>query len=147
MPTIAYEDLWPGRTFELGTVTVDGTEMLAFARRYDPQPFHLDADAARHSAMGALCASGWYTGALWMRSYVDTVLADSTSLGSPGGDELSWPAPVFPGDTLTSHLTVRTARMSNSRPGLGLVGMIGQLRRGDTTVFRMSFTGLFGPAH
>ena len=146
---IAFEDLTAGRVFDLGTVSVDRDEMLAFNRRFDPQPFHLDERAAQASLLGGLCASGWFTASLWMRCYVDTVLASSTSLGSPGGDEIAWPAPVFPGDDLHAALEIVGARRSASRPELGLITLLGTLTRaGDAaapaTVFRARFTGMFG---
>ena len=146
---IAFEDLTAGTRFALGSVVVDGDEMLAFNRRFDPQPFHLDEEAAKESLMGGLCASGWFTASLWMRCYVDTVLASSTSLGSPGGDEIAWPAPVFPGDELAATLEIAAARRSASRPTLGLVTLVGAMTRTGTdatprTVFRSRFTGMFG---
>lgn len=143
MSTIAYEDLHPGSTFDLGKVEIDRGEMLDFARRFDPQPFHLDEEAGRRSALGGLCASGWYTASLWMRAYVDGVLADSTSQGSPGGTELSWQKPVFPGDVLHFGLEIVDRRVSRSKPGLGLVDMTGTADRGADRVLRFTFTGLF----
>ncbi|MDN5859831.1 MAG: acyl dehydratase, partial [Pseudonocardia sp.] len=95
MPDLFFEDLTAGRVFDLGTVTIDRDEMIAFARRFDPQPFHIDEQAGQESIFGRLAASGWYTSSLWMRAYVDHVLARAASLGSPGGDEVAWPAPVF----------------------------------------------------
>jgi acyl dehydratase len=142
--TIAYEDLTPGRVIPLGDVKVDREEMLEFARRFDPQPFHLDEEAGRRSVLGGLAASGWFTASLWMRAYVDHVLADSTSQGSPGGRELSWLAPVFAGDVLRCELEVLSARRSAKRPMLGLVEIAGTANRGDQTVLRFTFTGLFG---
>jgi acyl dehydratase len=118
--------------------------MLDFAKRFDPQPFHLDEDAGRNSVLGGLCASGWFTASLWMRAYVDHVLADSTSQGSPGGRELSWLAPVFPDDELRFELEVLSARRSKSRPRLGLVEIRGTAHRADDVVMRFTFTGLFG---
>lgn len=144
MPTIAYEDLGPGRVIDLGTVSVDREEMLAFNRRFDPQPFHVDEQAAASSLLGGLCASGWFTAALWMRAYADTILLGSTSLGSPGGREIAWPAPTFPGDVLEARAEVLSARVSRSRPGVGLVEVSGTLERGDQSVFRAVFTGMFG---
>lgn len=140
----AYEDLTPGLHLDLGDTTIDRADMLAFNRRFDPQPFHTDDEAGRASIFGGLCASGWYTCALWMRAYVDAVLADSTSLGSPGGSELAWEAPVFPGDRLAFDLEVRSARRSASREGMGLVEITGHAKRDDAEVLRMTFTGLFG---
>jgi len=143
MSTIAFEDMTPGRIIPLGEVTVDRDEMLAFAERFDPQPFHLDEDAGKKSVLGGLAASGWFTAALWMRQYVDHVLADSTSQGSPGGRELSWLAPVFAGDVLRCELTIVGARVSRSRPELGLVEMTGAAHRGGEAVYRLTFTGIF----
>ena len=148
---IAFEDLPVGRRFNLGSVHVDREEMLTFNTRFDPQPFHLDEDAARDSLLGGLCASGWFTASLWMRCYVDGVLAGSTSLGSPGGDEIAWPAPVFPGDDLTATMEILGARVSASRPQIGLVTLLATMTRSDghdpTPVFRARFTGLFGRRH
>ncbi|WHT20344.1 MaoC/PaaZ C-terminal domain-containing protein [Crossiella sp. CA-258035] len=144
MVAIAYEDLTPGRIIPLGQIVIDKDEMLAFAERFDPQPFHLDEAAGAASVLGGLCASGWYTGSLWMRSYVDHVLTGSTSQGSPGLTELSWSKPVFPGDVLRSELEVVSARRSASREGLGLVQMIGRLFRDEDLVMRAAFTGMFG---
>lgn len=144
MAGLAYEDFTPGRIFDLGPVIVDRDEMLAFARRFDPQPFHVDEEAAATSIFGGLAASGWFTAALWMRAYADGVLAGSTSLGSPGGDELRWPAPVFGGDKLQASMEVLEARLSRSRPGVGLVRLRAQLHRGEQVVFRSAFTGMFG---
>lgn len=141
---LAFEDLTPGRVFELGTTVVDRDEMVAFARRFDPQPFHLDDEAAKTSLFGALAASGWFTAGLWMRLYVDVVLNNATSLGSPGGEDIAWPAPVFAGDELRGTMEVVDARRSRSRPGLGLVTLRAQLHRGATEVFRSTFTGMFG---
>ncbi|KOV80405.1 acyl dehydratase [Nocardia sp. NRRL S-836] len=132
-----------GRIIPLGEVTVDRDDMVDFARRFDPQPFHLDEDAGRDSIFGGLSASGWYTASLWMRAYVDKVLTGSTGQGSPGVDELRWLAPVFPGDVLTFEVEVLDARLSKSRPGLGLVRMRGTARRGDEVVYRFVSTGMF----
>src|ERR687895_1266049 len=105
-PELAFEDFTPGRVFDLGTTVVDRDEMLAFARRFDPQPFHVDEEAGKASIFGGLTASGWFTAALWMRAYADRVLARAASLGSPGGEEIVWPAPVFAGDTLRATMEV-----------------------------------------
>lgn len=139
-----FEDLTPGRVFDLGTTVVDRDEMVAFARRFDPQPFHVDDEAGKASIFGALAASGWFTASLWMRTYVDGVLARAASLGSPGGEEIAWPAPVFAGDELRAAMEVLEARRSRSRPTLGLVKLRASLHRGDELVFRSVFTGMFG---
>jgi acyl dehydratase len=141
---LAFEDFPPGRVFDLGTVVVDRDEMVAFARRFDPQPFHVDEQAAEESLFGGLVASGWFTAGLWMRAYADGVLNRAAALGSPGGDEISWPAPVFAGDELRASVEVLEARRSRSRPEVGLVKIRALLRRGEVVVFRSSFTGMYG---
>jgi acyl dehydratase len=141
---LAFEDFTAGRVFELGTVVVDREEMVAFARRFDPQPFHVDDEAAKASWFGALAASGWFTACLWMRLYVDEVLNKAASLGSPGGEELSWPAPVYAGDELRASMEVLEARKSRSRPSLGLVRLRARMHRGDVLVYHSTFTGMFG---
>jgi acyl dehydratase len=149
VPRIAFEDLTSGQVIDLGETVVDRQEMLDFARRFDPQPFHLDEEAARQSILGGLSASGWFTASLWMRAYVDHVLADSTSQGSPGGKELAWLAPVRPGDVLRCQVEVLSARRSRSRPNLGLVEIVGTTYRrcedaDDECVLRFTFIGMFG---
>ncbi len=144
MSGIAYEDLAPGTRIDLGTVRIDRDEMLAFSRRFDPQPFHLDEEAGKNSLLGGLCASGWYTASLFMRAYVDHVLTGSTAQGSPGGNDLSWTAPVFPGDVLRFGIDVQTQRRSRSKPDLGLVEIMGTAHRDDEQVMRFTFLGLFG---
>jgi acyl dehydratase len=139
-----FEDLTTGRVFDLGTTVVDHDEMVAFARRFDPQPFHVDEEAGKASIFGGLAASGWFTASLWMRAYYDSVLARAASLGSPGGEEIVWPAPVFAGDELRAVMEVVEARRSRSRPNLGLVKLRASLHRGDEMVFRSVFTGMFG---
>lgn len=144
MVAIAYEDLTPGRVFDLGSVRIDRAEMVEFARRFDPQPFHVDEEAGKRSVLGGLCASGWYTASLWMRAYVDHVVGDSTSQGSPGGNELTWSAPVFPDDELRFGMVVNSSRRSHSKPGLGLVEVTGTADRDDQRVLRFTFVALFG---
>lgn len=133
---LTYEDFTVGRVFELGTVTVDEEEMLEFSRRYDPQRFHLDPVAAKESVLGGLCASGWFTTSLWARLWVDEVAGRAAAQGSPGISDLRWPVPVFPGDVLSARAAVTSARLSRSRPGLGLVGIQAIMDRGATTVMR-----------
>jgi acyl dehydratase len=149
MVRYAFEDFSPGQIIDLGHVHVDRDEMLAFARVYDPQPFHVDQEAAKASVLGGLCASGWFTCSLWMQRNVAVILSDSTSQGSPGGRELAWPAPVFAGDDLHCLMNVNTTRLSAKRPELGLVEFTGTAARSgpdgqDQVVLRLTFTGIFG---
>ncbi|HEY1968958.1 MAG TPA: MaoC family dehydratase [Pseudonocardia sp.] len=148
MARFAFEDFTPGRVFDLGSTTVDGEEMVAFARRFDPQPFHLDPVAAlANPLLGGLCASGWFTAALWMRAWADAVLNQSTGLASPGGNNLSWPNPVFAGDVLAARSGVLGARVSRSRPNIGIVDILATLHRAETPVFRAQFTAMFALRH
>ena len=116
-----WEDFQPGRVREFGATTVSRDAVLAFASQFDPQPFHVDEDAARESLFGGLCASGWHTCAMAMRMMCDDYLIEAASLGSPGIDNLRWLKPVYPGDTLSVRLEVLEARPMASRPGVGLV--------------------------
>jgi acyl dehydratase len=108
-------------------VPVSEVDIIEFARQYDPQPMHLDPNAASFTIYGGLIASGWHTGALFMRLLVRNLIADTKSLGSPGMEELRWPAPVRPGDTLSGRIEVLETRLSNSRP-MGIVRWRGELR-------------------
>jgi acyl dehydratase len=123
MSTIKYhwEDLEPGSTRELGSVSPTAEQIRAFATQFDPQPFHVDEDAARKSIFGSLCASGWHTCAMAMRLMVDNFLSESSSLGSPGLESLKWLKPVYPGDTLSLKSTILESRPMASRPDVGLV--------------------------
>ncbi len=121
MPRFAFEDLTPGSTQMLGPVTVAKEDILAFAREYDAQPFHVDEIAAKDSFIGTLIASGWHSCCINMRLLADGLILDSTSMGSPGIEELKWLKPVRPGDTLRSRMTILESRPSKSRPSIGLV--------------------------
>jgi acyl dehydratase len=116
-----WEDFRVGETTELGEVEVSREEMLEFAQRFDPQPFHVDEDAAAASPFGGLIASGWHTAALFMGLFVRAILLDSASMGSPGVEELRWTAPVRPGDRLTARVTVTDVQPSSVRPDRGTV--------------------------
>jgi acyl dehydratase len=127
MPKRFFEDFEPGQVYELGSRTVTEADIVAFARDWDPQPFHTDPEAAAESVFGGLIASGWHTGAMWMRLYVDSLLGGPASQGSPGIEELRWLAPVRPGDTLHGRLTVLETRPSERHPGRGTVRIRGEM--------------------
>ena len=116
-----WEDFRVGERCEMGRHTFSEAEILEFGRRYDPQPFHADPEAASASFFGGLVASGWHTCSVAMRIMVESYLARAASLGSPGMDSVRWPAPVRPGDTLVFVREVLAARASTTRPGVGLV--------------------------
>jgi acyl dehydratase len=116
-----FEDYAEGDVHNLGSVTIEADEMVAFARRYDPQDFHRDPEAAKATPFGGLIASGWLTCALMMRLFVDHYLTHVGSLTSPGLDELRWLRPVRPGDRLSVRVTVLKAAPSRSKPDRGAV--------------------------
>jgi acyl dehydratase len=116
-----FEDYVAGSVVECGPTVVDEAELIDFAKKYDPQYFHVDPDAATRSAYGGLIASGWHTAAMTMRLLVEGYLSSVASLGSPGIDELRWTKPVRPGDALYVRATVLEATRSRSKPDRGVV--------------------------
>jgi acyl dehydratase len=118
---IHWEDFHAGDTAELGRHTFTEEEILEFGRRYDPQPFHTDPEAAKASLFGGLVASGWQTCAIGMRLMVEGYLRHSKSLGSPGIENIRWLKPVRAGDTLAYRRIVLETRASATRKGVGLV--------------------------
>jgi acyl dehydratase len=115
------EDFAVGQTFRSGPLRIDGQRALAFAAEFDPQPFHLDEVAARHSIFGELTASGWHTAAVTMRLLVETELNPAGGLVGAGLDGCRWPRPVRPGDDLRVECEVLDVRPSKSRPAQGLM--------------------------
>ena len=143
---IYFEDMQAGERSVLGPVTVDREEALDFARRYDPQPFHLDdAAAAAHPFFGRLAISGWQTCAYAMRLMVaDMQARDVQSLGSPGMDGIRWAKPVYPGDRLTLESETLEVRPSRSRPEMGSAKRRYTMRNQDgDVVMTMEAVGLF----
>jgi len=116
-----FEDYLPGSVHEFGSIIVEERDVIEFGKRYVPLSYHVDKEAARKSIYGGLIASGWQTAALMMRIYTQNYLSHVANLGSPGGDELRWNKPVFPGDQLSVRATVMEARRSESRPDRGIV--------------------------
>lgn len=138
-----FEDFAVGQVYELGSREVTREEIVGFAEQFDPQPFHVDEDAARNSAFGGLIASGWHTGALFMRLYVDGMMRDAAGMGSPGVDELRWLAPVRPGDVLTARSHVVEVR-SSSRGDRGTVTFRQELRnQAGVEVMSLRGRGIF----
>ena len=117
---IYWEDLVPGSETIFGTYEVTREEVLEFARKYDPQPFHLDDSAAAKTHFGRIAASGWHTAAMTMRVIVDALTKEpQAGLGSPGVDDLRWLWPVYPGDTLTMRGRIVDKTPSRSKPDIG----------------------------
>ena len=116
-----WDDYEIGQKFDLGSTSFTADEIVDFARRYDPQSFHVDAAAAGQSMFGGLIASGWHVTAKLMRLFVDNYVDQRTALGSPGVDEVRWLKPVRPGDTLNAWVECSGKVPSKSRPEMGIV--------------------------
>ena len=122
-----FEDFEAGQSFDLGPHRVTAEAIIAFAKEFDPQPFHLDEAAARNSILGGLAASGWHSTAMLMRLMCDACLSQSAILGSSGMDEVKWLAPVLAGDVLSGTFRITETRASSSRPGIGIVNFTSML--------------------
>jgi acyl dehydratase len=116
-----FDDFSVGDRFVTGGITLTESDIIDFALRYDPQPFHLDANAASESAFGGLIASGYQSLALCFRLFIQTGILTEASMGSPGIDELRWLSPVRPGDTLHTVVDVKEVIPSKSKPDRGIV--------------------------
>jgi len=116
-----FEDYVPGLVVDCGRFTVSQAEIIDFARRYDPQPFHIDPEAAADGPYGGIIASGWQTASLVMRQLVERFISPESGLGAAGVDEIRWPRPLRPGDTLRVRGSVLEARLSQSKPDRGIV--------------------------
>ncbi|HEX3574030.1 MAG TPA: MaoC family dehydratase [Rhodopila sp.] len=130
-----FEDYTIGATYACGSFTLSEAEIIDFARLYDPQMMHIDPKLAAEGPFGEIIASGWHTVARAMRLVVDNLLPHN-GLAAPGIDELRWPRPVRPGDTLTLHATVQDARRSRSKPDRGLIHFLLELlnQNGDVVM-------------
>lgn len=116
-----FEDFQPGQEIDLGERQVSEEEIVAFARQFDPQPFHIDRDAGAASMYGGVIASGWHTCSLMMRMVVDGLMCSSSSLGSPGLDGVRWLRPLRGGDTLRVRYLTTRVKASHSKPDRGVV--------------------------
>ena len=128
MPKLFWEDFVEGSIAEYGPRLVTRGEIVAFAAEFDPQPMHLDEDAARSTMLGGLAASGWHTCVLLNRLVVDALIKNAHAMRAPGIDEVQWLKPVRPGDRLTVRAEVLNKRASRSRPGMGFVGFRFEVR-------------------
>jgi acyl dehydratase len=139
-----FEDIEVGRTASFGHYEVTREEVMAFAAKYDPQPFHLDDEAAAQTHFGRLSASGWHTCAMTMSMLVENRKESrQAGLGSPGVDELRWKKPVYPGDTLRVETTVLEKRRSKSRPEMGIFkSKLHVFNQNDEPVLEMISNGL-----
>ncbi len=140
-----FEDLVVGQTFRTGDVTVEPGAIKAFAAEFDPQPFHLDEDAARASLFGGLVASGWHTAALSMRLLVGGELRVVGGLIGLGVEELRWPRPVHPGDVLRVESEVLGLRPSKSQPDRGIVRVRNTTLNQDDQPVMVQFVNMIVP--
>ncbi|MCW0198612.1 MaoC family dehydratase [Sphingopyxis sp.] len=139
-----YEDIEIGVVRRFGSKEVVREEVIDFASKYDPQPFHLDDEAAAQTYFGRLSASGWHTGAMMMRMMVDDMkLHEQAGLGSPGIEDLRWLKPVYPGDTLRCESEILEKRRSGSRPEMGIIqSRMTVFNQHDEPVMTMRSAGL-----
>jgi acyl dehydratase len=138
------EDFRVGESYRLGEHVLGRAELVDFAVRFDPQPFHVDSDAAAESLFGGLVASGWHLCVIWMRLYAAEILADSASEGSPGVDRVRWLTPVRPGDRVIGRGVTAAVSPSLTRPSCGILGVDGELRnQHDETVLRLTLHNMF----
>ncbi len=139
-----WEDFAAGQVRDMGTITPSREDIIAFASQFDPQPFHLDDEAARASVFGGLCASGWHTCAMAMRLMVTNFLHETASLGSPGLESLKWLKPVFPGDTLRLQHTIVATKPMGKRQDVGLVHTLWEMfNQNGEKVLHMDGWGMF----
>jgi acyl dehydratase len=139
-----FEDYVPGPIFEYGPISVTESEIVDFAKKYDPQSIHTDPEKAARGPFGGLIASGWHTSSLMMRLYADNYLSSVASLASPGTDELRWTKPVRPGDSLWIRVTALDSRRSKSKPNLGIVRVyVEVLNQNRETVMTVKTLNLF----
>jgi len=142
---IWWEDFRIGERSEMGRHTFNEPEIIAFGKQFDPQPFHVDPEAARRSPFGGLIASGWHTCAVGMRLMVEHYIGRTVSLGSPGIENVRWLKPVRAGDTLIYSRTVIESRASATRAGVGLVKHRWEaVNQSGETVLTMEGWGMYG---
>jgi acyl dehydratase len=145
MPKLHWEDFEPGAVAIYGPRLVTREEIVAFAAEFDPQPMHLDEAAASTTILGGLGASGWQSCCLLMRMICDGFILDSTSMGSPGVDEVRWLKPLRPGTTIRLRSTVTDKRESKSKPDMGLVKFIFEIiDESDVPLTSLTTTLMFG---
>jgi acyl dehydratase len=146
MTTLTFEDFKPGRFGTFGPRRVTREEILEFAGEFDPQPMHLDEEAAKKTMLGGLSASGWHTCAIMMRLIYDGFIhaKGAASMGAPGIDELKWVKPVRPGDTLSMRLSVLGKSQPKSRPDFGFVQCRCELlNQHGEVVLEATYPGMF----
>ena len=145
MPRLHWEDFRPGQVTDCGSRLITREEIVAFAAEYDPQPMHLDEQAARDTLLGGLVASGWHGCCILMRMLTDNFLVNASFMGAPGVEEVRWLAPVRPGERITARATVLETRASRSRPEMGFVKFRFELiGPSDQPVLNLIVSPMFG---
>jgi acyl dehydratase len=137
-----FEDFSAGAVVEYGDALVTAQDIKEFAAEFDPQPMHLDEEAAKHTMVGGLCASGWHTCCIMMRIVTDGYLLNSSSMGAPGAEEVRWLKPVRPGDRLRVRTTILETREPTSRPDFGFVKTKFEVLNGDDACVMQATTSL-----
>jgi acyl dehydratase len=143
-----FEDFEPGQMTEVKGPTLSREEIVEFASRFDPQPFHVDEEKAKQSIYHGVIASGWHTASLCMRMICDAYLLDAASMGSSGVDEMRWLIPVRPGDTISMRMTVLETKTSRTRPDMGIVRHRWDVfNQNQELVMEMTGVGLYRRRH
>jgi acyl dehydratase len=140
------EDFAPGNAFESRSLTITGDAIVAFAREFDPQPFHIDPAVAQASFFGKLIASGWHTGALTMKLLNEAGMDIAGGIIGAGAEELRWPAPLVPGDSIHVRVEIIESRASKSRPEIGIVRARIRTLREDGAAVQEMIANLIVPA-
>jgi acyl dehydratase len=140
MPEYYFEDFPVGRTFATEPWPLSEEDILAYARKYDPQPYHTDPEAAARMPFGGLIASGFHTVAIASGQLVRAIIAHAAGMGGPGMDDIRWLKPVRPGDVLRTTVTVQAARVSNSKPDRGFVTFALETTNDAGTVLTLTAT-------
>lgn len=138
-----FEDFEEGQTFEVGTYRLELEDAIAFAREYDPQPFHIDPEAAQKTPFGGIIASGWHTLAINARLGVEGMMSSVAGLGAPGVEEVKWPKPVRPPVTLHGRGSILSVKASDSNPRRGTVRFLCELLDDDGDVVLQTIIPMF----
>lgn len=139
------DDFQVGQTLQCGSHTFNQEEIIRFAREFDPQPFHIDPQAATETQYGGIIASGWHTVSMVMRLLVDGYISESSSMGSPGVDQIRWLKPVYPGDTISARSTINLVTRSRSKPDRGILKFLVEAdNQHGETVMTMQGMGMYG---
>ena len=144
MPELYFEDFTVGRTFETAPWPLSQDAIIAYARKYDPQPYHTDPAAAERTRFGGLIASGFHSVAIASGQFVRSGILAAAGMGGPGMDDIRWLAPVRPGDVLRTTATVRAARVSQSKPDRGVVTFALETATDAGTVLTLTVTVIIG---